>query len=219
MDKDVGILYVTTTIVPGLVKIGITKNFNNRMDELERNGYCNITGLKRHFAIEVDNYKEKEVIVQNIFANNRVGKTELFALDANVVIKLFTTMSDKIVYPQNVTEKEVLEEIKETEDSRVIPDGIYKLNVSNFRAVIEIQDGEWIIKKGSTIDLSKSCPTKKAMEKRLSIETNNDGMVLDDCNIGICTPSDAGIVVLGRRCNGWTDWKNNKGESVDIYRK
>ena len=51
-----GIIYLMTTVVSGLIKIGKTRNdqFENRMRSLESNGYANITGLKREFAIEVD---------------------------------------------------------------------------------------------------------------------------------------------------------------------
>ena len=35
-------------------------NFEKRMYQLERNGYFNVVGLKRKFAIEVDDYDEKE---------------------------------------------------------------------------------------------------------------------------------------------------------------
>lgn len=55
-----GILYVMSTAVPGLVKIGKTDNFEKRMYTLERNGYANVTALKQEFAIEVDDYDKKE---------------------------------------------------------------------------------------------------------------------------------------------------------------
>ena len=57
-----GIIYVMTTIVPGLIKIGKTgtQNFESRMYNLEHDGYRNVTGLKRCFAIEVEDYDEKE---------------------------------------------------------------------------------------------------------------------------------------------------------------
>ena len=43
-----GIIYVMTTAVPGLIKIGKTglDNFEQRMYQLERNGYSNVTALK-----------------------------------------------------------------------------------------------------------------------------------------------------------------------------
>lgn len=43
-----GIIYVMTTVVPGLVKIGKTGsgNYEQRMYNLEHNGYANVVGLK-----------------------------------------------------------------------------------------------------------------------------------------------------------------------------
>ena len=85
-----GIIYIMSTIVPGLIKIGKTgsDSFSSRMYQLEHNGYRNITGLKREFAIEVNDYDSKETLLQNIFAKSRVGDTELFSLDINIVKSL-----------------------------------------------------------------------------------------------------------------------------------
>ena len=59
-----GIIYFMTTIVPGLIKIGKTglNNFEQRMYNLEHNGYNQVVGLKRKFAIEVDDYDEKDAV-------------------------------------------------------------------------------------------------------------------------------------------------------------
>lgn len=50
----------------GLIKIGKTGNdqFENRMRFLENNGYANITGLKREFAIEVNG---KAIVKDGVF--------------------------------------------------------------------------------------------------------------------------------------------------------
>ena len=60
-----GIIYIMTTVVPGLIKIGNTgiDNYESRMYQLERNGYFNVVGLKRKFAIEVEDYDEKEKLL------------------------------------------------------------------------------------------------------------------------------------------------------------
>jgi hypothetical protein len=62
-----GIIYIMSTVVPGLIKIGKTgsDNFESRMYSLERNGYFNVVGLKRRFAIEVDDYDEKELLLDD----------------------------------------------------------------------------------------------------------------------------------------------------------
>ena len=70
-----GIIYIMETVVPGIIKIGKTRTdqFENRMNYLEKNGYSNVSGLKRRLAIEVDEYNEKERIIHDIFSKSRVG--------------------------------------------------------------------------------------------------------------------------------------------------
>ncbi len=87
-----GIIYVMTTVVPGLIKIGKsgTENFESRMYQLERNGYFNVVGLQRKFAIEVEDYNEKEQLLDEIFDKSRVPNSELFALDADMVVQLLS---------------------------------------------------------------------------------------------------------------------------------
>lgn len=66
--ENKGIIYVMTTVVNGLIKIGRTgtSNYSERMRNLERNGYSNVVGLKRLFAIEVEDYEEKrEALTRN----------------------------------------------------------------------------------------------------------------------------------------------------------
>ena len=61
-ENSKGIIYVMSSAVPGLIKIGKTgvANYEQRMYNLEHNGYRNVTALKRVFAIEVESYDEKE---------------------------------------------------------------------------------------------------------------------------------------------------------------
>ena len=89
-----GIIYCMTTIVPGLVKIGKTgrENFEQRMYNLERNGYVNVVGLKRRFAIEVEDYDEKETLIHEIFSKSNVPNTELFAVDIELVVQLLSSL-------------------------------------------------------------------------------------------------------------------------------
>lgn len=102
-----GIIYCMTTIVPGLIKIGKTgvDNFEQRMYNLENNGYRNIVGLKRRFAIEVEDYHEKEALLQDIFSKSNVPNTELFALDIDLVVQLLSSLEGKQVYPRMFQKK------------------------------------------------------------------------------------------------------------------
>ena len=92
-----GIIYVMSSVVPGLIKIGKTRidNFESRMYNLERHGYNNVVGLKRTFAIEVEDYDEKEKLLDDIFSKSRLLNAELFALDIDLVIQLLSLIGKK----------------------------------------------------------------------------------------------------------------------------
>ncbi len=96
-----GILYIMTTAVPELIKIGITqeKQYLERMRYLEKNGYYNIAGLKRIFTIKVSDYQEKERLLQDVFTKQRIGQSELFSLDAELATRLLTAFEGEIIYP------------------------------------------------------------------------------------------------------------------------
>ena len=97
-----GIIYVMTTAVSGLIKIGKaqTKQYPERMRFLEANGYYNVVGLKRLFAIEVADYSEKETLLHEIFAKHRVGSSELFALDYDLVQQLLLSFEGEVIFPE-----------------------------------------------------------------------------------------------------------------------
>lgn len=105
-----GVIYCMTTIVPGLIKIGKTRTdqFDQRMYQLESNGYRNIVGLKRRFAIEVTDYDEKEVLLHDIFSKSNVPNTELFALDADLVVQLLASWTGSRFIPKPLPKKNPL---------------------------------------------------------------------------------------------------------------
>lgn len=102
-----GILYIMTTTVSGLIKIGVTgtKNYPERMRYLSQNGYANVSGLKPYFAIEMDNYDETEYLLKDLFKFIRVGDTELYLMDADKAKQLLLTFSGKVIYPKDTTPK------------------------------------------------------------------------------------------------------------------
>lgn len=111
-----GILYITKTAVSGLIKIGSceTKQYQERMRFLERNGYCNVTGLKRFFAIEVDNYKAKEKLLQTVFDKHRVGESELFSSDADTVKELLLSFEGRVIYPETKNKTKEFDTVSKT---------------------------------------------------------------------------------------------------------
>jgi hypothetical protein len=108
-----GIIYVMTTAVSGLVKIGKTgtDNYQERMRFLEANGYYNVAGLKRFVAIELEDYDDKESLLHEIFSKHQVGSSELFALDQDLLKQLLLSFDGKIVYPAKVSKEKEFDEV------------------------------------------------------------------------------------------------------------
>ena len=127
-----GIIYIMTTAVSGLIKIGQTgtKNFPERMRNLEANGYYNVVGLKRFFAMELEDYKEKESLLHDIFGKHKVGESELFALDQELVRQLLLSFEGKIVYPENMKQEKVFDKVsKARKESNLF--SFYKKGIKN----------------------------------------------------------------------------------------
>lgn len=219
----IGIIYIMSTVVPGLIKIGKTgiDNFERRMYNLERHGYNNVVGLKREFAIELDDYDEKEKLLDDIFSKSRVLNSELFALDLDLVIQLLSSFEGRQVYPVDRTKETTFDEATKARAVKVdwekVPDGYYYLNETRkgfgvVTATMKVEDGMFTVLKGSIC-----APTKSEWmpDARKSALIENDTLIEDvSCN----SPSTAGWVVLGNANNGWTVWKNESGDSIDIYR-
>lgn len=96
-----------TTAVSGLIKIGKTgaNNYQERMRFLEANGYYNVAGLKRFFAIELEDYDDKESLLHEIFSKHQVGNSELFALDQDLVRQLLLSLDGQVIYPEKVNKE------------------------------------------------------------------------------------------------------------------
>lgn len=108
-----GIIYIMTTAVAGLIKIGQagTGNYQERMRSLEANGYYNVSGLKRFFAIELEDYTDKENLLKEIFNKHRVGDSELFALDYDLVRQLLLSFDGKVVYPKDLNKEKEFDKV------------------------------------------------------------------------------------------------------------
>ena len=105
-----GILYIMITSVEGLIKIGKTQDFNKRMTILEQNGYWNVSGLKRFFAVKVDDYDEKEKLIHTVFSKSQVANSELFALDKFIAKDMLEAFEGEQIYPEvNEVKKENVE--------------------------------------------------------------------------------------------------------------
>jgi len=66
-----GMLYIfTNESMPGLIKIGTTIDIKKRLKELDKTGIP--TPFKLHYAIEVENYKQKEKYLHQGLSEHRV---------------------------------------------------------------------------------------------------------------------------------------------------
>ena len=223
-----GIIYIMTSVVPGLIKIGKTgsANFEQRMYNLEHDGYRNVTGLKRTFAIEVDDYEEKEAMLHTIFEKSRVSDTELFALDINIVTQLLASFDGVVIFPKTETKEDIFDTATDNWKSKLIPDGIYtfekkkKSDNRTVKAKAKITNGRWTLIKGSIIGIAEDKgSSQKAKSIRATLPIDRNGKLLEDVELGECSPSFVGNLVMNQSINGWTDWKDKKGQPVDVYRQ
>ena len=223
-----GIIYVMTTVVPGLIKIGKTdvSNFESRMYQLEHNGYSNVVGLKRHFAIQVDEYDEKEALLHTIFSKSQVENTELFALDVNLVVQLLTSFAGDQVYPENKTKEEVFEEATGQRDISLIPEGEYFLERKIKRWDNRVAKGSMVVKNGKVIVKKGSilCPVRgkgftaiKIVDQKRAEATIVDNVLQED--VEFSSPSIGASFIVFGSVNGWTDWKTAGGKPIDIFRQ
>lgn len=221
-----GIIYCMTTIVPGLVKIGKTRkeNFEQRMYNLEHNGYVQVVGLKRRFAIEVDDYDEKEALIHELFSKSNVPNTELFAVNIDLVVQLLSSLEGIQIFPKSISKEEAFstatDEIQKNTygvNKYLVPNGVYYIsekikNAKNIKATMRVENGKFIVLKGSQC---LPCNKDWMPEIRRTAKIEN-GILMEDveCN----SPSTAGWVVLGNANNGWITWKTEDGKSINLYR-
>ena len=103
MSGNQGIVYVMTASIAGLVKIGRTQNFKDRMKELASHGRNNIGGLEPFFAIEVSDYSAKEALLHKVFGKQRISSSEFFAIDDLEMIRsLLLSFDGRVVYQKDL---------------------------------------------------------------------------------------------------------------------
>lgn len=138
-----GIVYIMTTAVSGLIKIGQsgTKNYQERMRFLEANGYYNVSGLKRFFAIEFEDYIDKENLLKEIFNKHRVGDSELFALDYDLVRQLLLSFEGTVIFPKNVDKEAEFDKVAKAREQGA-RFSFYKRGIKDGEEIVFIADKE-----------------------------------------------------------------------------
>jgi len=142
-----GIVYIMTTAVSGLIKIGKagTESYSERMRFLESNGYYNVSGLKRFFAIELEDYGEKETLLHEIFNKQQIGDSELFALDYDLVKQLLLSFEGKIVYPKESKREAEFNKVSDARTRNALF-SFYRKGLKNGDVISFIDDKEVVAK-------------------------------------------------------------------------
>lgn len=226
-----GIIYVMKTVVPGLVKIGKTglTNFDARMYQLEHNGYFNVAGLKRVFAIEVDEYDEKESMLDDIFSRSRVPNSELFALDVDLVVQLLSSFEGKQVYPapKTQTKAKVFQTattaVQSNQHQGLVPDGTYFMARKNKatgkvqKAQMNVVGGKFVVPAGTVVTLQEGAGLSAGVKQLRDLYVDDNGVSTED--VEFSSPSSAGSFVIGASCNGWDTWKTTDGKPISTFRQ
>ena len=226
-----GIIYVMKTVVPGLVKIGKTglTNFEARMYQLEHNGYFNVAGLKRVFAIEVEDYDEKESMLDDIFSRSRVPNSELFALDVDLVVQLLSSFEGTQVYPAPKTKakekvfRSATTAVKSNQHQGIVPDGTYRMSRKNKAtgktqvARMDVVGGRFVVPAGTVVTLQEGAGLSAGVRQLRDLYVDENGVSTED--VEFSSPSSAGSFVIGASCNGWDTWKDAGGKPISAFRQ
>ena len=101
MDK--GIIYILTNdSMPGLIKIGITNRpIRERLKELDSTELP--TPFNLYYAIEIDNYKQKEKLIHKAYAKDRIRlNREFFKVEPENATALLKAVGGKEIDPSNI---------------------------------------------------------------------------------------------------------------------
>ena len=89
-----------------------------------------------------------------------------------------------------------------------------------------VYDGEHFeVLEGSEIDMSRKCHSDKMEKQRQNAISNGDIVCIDGkyklaVSVSFTSPSSAGQFVLGGSINGWVEWKDKDGKTIDeVYRQ
>ncbi len=149
-----GIVYIlTNNAMPGIIKIGITTNLKARMSQLDTTGVP--LPFKCHYAVEVEDYENKEKGIHDAFSDNRIRPNrEFFKLSPEKAVAILKIIGGK--------------EIK-TEDEMIDQDGntletTPKLE-KEFRGKFTFKEVN--IPKGSELIFSRTFPNDE--EKKCTV--------------------------------------------------
>ena len=179
---------------------------NHRIDEIDL--YNNTTKTTNAGTANKDDEEDCDEYLEEAFK-----MLDILGLD-------LVTNSEAAIAEEDVDDTS----LSEVENRKKIPNGIYtmnrklkRLNDQSFSATMEVKDGKFILKAGSQIAPGSGSGLNASIEEVRNNTPLEDGILKSDIEMN--SPSACGIFVIGGPCNGWTNWKNADGKSIDIYRQ
>ena len=177
-------------------------------------------------------------MLHEIFSKSRVANTEFFALDIDTVIQLLSSFEGDQIYPkasskEDVFDKAYTDHLKRSKNSNdaiktpsekkpTIPDGLYymarkfKGAHKPIRVEAVVSNGLFTIKKGQKVSTHEKPSLSNALRRQRAATISDSGILNED--VSFESPSTASDFAIGASSNGWTTWRDEKGNFIDIFR-
>lgn len=190
---------------------------------LKNNAEPNIGNISEEKKSELDEFIKDAILIietlgYDIFKKDKPSKTKKIPiLEREEELKLNNLISLKKYeeIKNNQEEKEEKEESKETENIYYIYSTNRKLNMHIKAKMKWYNEKKVKILKGSII-----CPLEaKSLERHRNVIEKRKNLLVEDNILQedfiASSPSEASGVVLGRTSNGWTEWKDKHGKTLE----
>lgn len=158
--------------------------------------------------------------VENSDEPSRMGKHTNFSLNDEPLAEVFLDLQQFLT----MISQPVLEELASRTMSET---DIYTCKTVDGFGKGYYSDEGFVVMKGSLVR-TEVAPSQPASYKRLLEQLRQDGVLAAGTtgqlefirDYVFTSPSTAGSVIQGRPVNGWTEWKNTAGQTLDaVYRK
>lgn len=192
------------------------------MTELERNGYGNVAGLKRRFAIEVEDYDDKEGLIHELSPSPVWPDPSSLPLMRTLWFSSSRLWAGARCSPRARPRGRLRQGYggasgKGSRSCRSrwdLPPEEENEGRRHGGRPQEVHGGQFVVKAGARcLPVTEEDRTP---EPRKTAEVV-DGVLQADV---VCdAPSTAAWVVLGSSSNGWKVWKDQRGRSINTYRR
>ena len=73
-----------------------------------------------------------------------------------------------------------------------------------------------MIRAGAKVSETEGAGLSRGIKQQRDAFVGPDGIVTED--VAFRSPSGARSFVLGASCDGWVTWRNEAGQTIDVYR-